>query len=72
MQIMDPGVIAENDEKFHPILVASNNLSNKVPGMVFEIPAAELESADRYEVSDLKQVELLLESGKLAWVYIKA
>lgn len=72
VEITDPDVIAKSGETFHPILVESGNPSDKVAGMVFEITAAELAAADRYEVSDYKRVELLLESGKYAWVYIKA
>ena len=72
LAITDPDVIAKSGEKFHPILVASGNPADKVSGMVFEITAAELEAADQYEVADYKRVEVLLESGKRAWVYIKA
>jgi hypothetical protein len=40
--------------------------------MVFEITAAELAAADRYEVADYKRVEVVLCSGLKAWVYVKA
>ena len=40
--------------------------------MVFEITADELAAADAYEVADYKRVEIMLLSGKKAWVYIKA
>lgn len=72
IEITDPEVLAKSGEKFHPILVASCNKADKIKGMVFEITAAELQAADSYEVSDYKRVEVLLESGKRAWVYIKA
>lgn len=39
---------------------------------MFEITAAELAAADRYEVADYKRVEVTLSSGLKAWVYIKA
>ena len=50
----------------------SDNLDDAVAGKVFTITAAELEAADRYEVSDYKRVDVTLRSGLTAWVYVKA
>ena len=72
VEITDPDVLAKSGERFHPIVAPTDDLSEKVDGMVFEITAAELAAADRYEVADYKRVEVVLCSGLKAWVYIKA
>jgi Gamma-glutamyl cyclotransferase, AIG2-like len=72
VEITDPDVLAKSGERFHPIVIPTDDPSEKVDGMVFEITAAELAAADRYEVSDYKRVEVVLCSGLRAWVYVKA
>ena len=72
VEITDPDVLAKSGERFHPIVAPTDELGEKVDGMVFEITAAELAAADRYEVSDYKRVEVVLCSGLKAWVYVKA
>jgi hypothetical protein len=72
VEITDPDVLATSGERFHPIVTPSDAPGDKVDGMVFEITAAELAAADRYEVSDYKRVEVTLRSGRKAWVYVKA
>lgn len=72
VEITDPDVLAKSGERFHPIVVPTDDLDEKVDGMVFEMTAAELAAADRYEVSDYKRVEVVLCSGLKAWVYVKA
>jgi gamma-glutamylcyclotransferase (GGCT)/AIG2-like uncharacterized protein YtfP len=72
IEITDPDVLATSGERFHPVVVPSEDPADKVEGMVFEISRSELEAADRYEVSDYKRVEVDLASGKRAWVYILA
>jgi hypothetical protein len=39
---------------------------------VFEITPDELKQADDYEVDSYKRVAVTLQSGKNAWVYVKA
>jgi len=72
VEITDPDVLAKSGERFHPIVVPTDDPGEKVDGMVFEITAAELAAADRYEVADYKRVEVVLCSGLKAWVYVKA
>ena len=55
-----------------PSSFLTDDLGEKVDGMVFEITAAELAAADRYEVADYKRVKVVLCSGLRAWVYVKA
>jgi gamma-glutamylcyclotransferase (GGCT)/AIG2-like uncharacterized protein YtfP len=72
IEITDPGVVAASGEKFHPMVVETGNPKDEVPGTLFLITEAELAAADGYEVSDYKRIQVLLKSGKSAWVYVKA
>jgi hypothetical protein len=72
IEITDPEVIRQSGQAFHPLVVPSDNPADEVTGKVFRITDAELASADAYEVSDYKRVEVRLKSGRLAWVYVKA
>lgn len=72
VEITDPAVLATSGERFHPIIMPSDDPSDSVPGMVFSITPAELAAADAYEVSDYRRVAVTLASGIEAWVYVKA
>jgi Gamma-glutamyl cyclotransferase, AIG2-like len=70
--IRDPAVVATSGKTHHTIAERSTNLSDVVPGTVFEITALELSAADRYEVSEYTRVLVTLKSGVRAWVYVRA
>ena len=70
--IRDPAVVAKSGKTHHTIAERSTNLSDVVPGTVFEITALELSAADRYEVSEYTRVLVTLKSGVRAWVYVRA
>ena len=70
VEIKDESVLQKSDQQFHPIAVETKNEQDSIPGMVFEITPEELAMADSYETSDYKRVEVLLQSGKQALVYI--
>lgn len=72
VEITDPEVLRKSGQRFHPIVVSSDNPADEVSGKVFRVTDAELAAADRYEVSDYKRVAVLLKSGRQAWVYIQA
>jgi len=72
IEITDPEVVRTSGERFHPIVSASGDPNDEVPGTVFFISESELEAADKYEVSDYKRVEVRLRSGITAWVYVRA
>lgn len=42
-----------------------------MPGMIFALTDAELQSADDYEVADMVRVELTLMSGARAFAYLR-
>jgi gamma-glutamylcyclotransferase (GGCT)/AIG2-like uncharacterized protein YtfP len=70
VEITDCEVFAKSGERFHPIVVPGD-AKDEVAGMLFEISADELASADRYEVADYKRIAARLKSGVEAWVYVK-
>ena len=70
LEITNRDVIATSGEAFHPIVTYTDNLSDAVDGMVFDVSLDELKRADAYEVSDYKRVAVKLDSGVAAWVYV--
>ncbi len=72
LEITDPDVLKTSGERFHPVVMPSDDPADSVAGKVFVITPEELERADSYEVSDYKRVEVTLASGTTAWVYVKA
>ncbi|UTH75908.1 gamma-glutamylcyclotransferase family protein [Chromobacterium sp. IIBBL 290-4] len=72
LEIRDAEVVRASGKTHHPIVSPSENPQDRVAGSVFDISAAELEQADRYEVDDYRRVEATLDSGERAWVYIAA
>lgn len=72
LEITDPAVLATSGERYHPIVLRSDDPADEVGGMVFTISEEELWSADAYEVSDYARTSVCLKSGVNAWVYMKA
>lgn len=70
--INDPAVVALSRKSQHMIARRSENAADEVRGVVFEMTAEELDAADRYEVADYTRIEVTLESGLKAWVYVGA
>ncbi len=72
LKITDPMVLAKSEQKFHPIAIATNNNSDFIEGVIFEISENELAETDKYEVADYKRVMENFDSGNKAWVYVAA
>jgi hypothetical protein len=70
--IGDPAVVATSGQSHHPMLTPSGSAADRVAGTVFQITEEELRHADDYEVDDYQRVEVSLESGLRAWVYVNA
>ena len=68
ISIDDPSVVALSGKSQH--MIAKRSERDEVAGVVFEITAAELAAADRYEVAQYSRVEVTLKSGVKAWVYV--
>lgn len=72
LQIDDPDVVAISGKAQHTMAQFTGRDSDVVTGMVFEVTEDEIREADRYEVPAVKRIEVVLESGRRAWVYVDA
>ena len=72
MTITDPNVIAASGAAVHTIARPSGNPADRIPGIVFTLTGAELDSADRYESGPIARIRVRLESGEEAFVYVAA
>ncbi len=72
VEISDQSVVALSGKTHHPIAVVSQDKSDFVSGVIFEITSEELAQSDLYEVSDYKRVLGQFKSGQKAWVYVQA
>ncbi len=54
----------------YPIAIYSGKQSDVISGMVYEITPQELAATDIYEGAEYKRVQVLLQSGVRAWIYI--
>ncbi|RZJ50762.1 MAG: gamma-glutamylcyclotransferase [Flavobacterium sp.] len=53
------------------VAVASDNLSDSIKGIVFDISTSDLAKADLFESNSYKRVQITLKSGTIAWIYIE-
>lgn len=72
VEITAKEVIELSGASYHPIIQYTGSHSDKVNGTVFEISQIELKQTDNYEADNYKRVQVLLKSGKSAWVYINS
>ena len=72
LQITDPHVIEVSGKGVHMIACATGNADDRIEGILFEISEAELASTDSYEVDVYARIEVALQSGRKAWVYVGA
>jgi len=70
LTITDPVVVRLSGKAVHRIARRSADLADRIPGVVFRLSEAELAATDAYEVDVYARVEVALESGTLAWVYV--
>jgi hypothetical protein len=72
LQITDERVVKLSGANVHSIASSTLKPADEVPGMAFEISEAELFAADEYEVDAYRRSEVLLASGRRAFVYVGA
>ena len=70
LEITDSTVLAKSQLTNHPIVVKSENESDFIEGVLFEMTDRELAESDKYEVNQYHRKVETLESGKKAWVYV--
>lgn len=56
----------------HIIISYSGRDSDIIEGLVFSVTRDELDHADAYETNDYRRIEVVLQSGRNAWVYVKS
>lgn len=71
IKITDPKVIKSSGTDIHPILEYTGNKEDFVESVLFDLTEEELLNADKYEVDDYKRAELIFESEKTGFVYLK-
>ena len=69
-EIDDPRVTDLSGHSVHPIVRPTGNALDKVTGKALWVTEEELDAADEYEVELYRRVEVSLQSGRPAWVYI--
>lgn len=72
IEITDPDVLQKSGKRFHPMLIKTDNIHDKVDGVIFDITDNELAQADSYEVDDYARIEGHFDSGVTAWIYADA
>lgn len=71
IKIKVESVVNLSGEEEHVIISYTGLDSDVIEGVVLSITKDELIKADEYETNDYKRAEVLLQSGKTAWVYVK-
>ena len=70
LAISDAEVVLRSGKAVHTIACHSGDPRDRIPGLLFEMSDAEVEATDAYEVDAYARVEVVLESGMRAWVYV--
>lgn len=70
LTITDPDVVALSGAPVHMIACRTGNPADRIQGIVFTITPAELEATDDYEGDAYARIEVRLESGAAAFVYV--
>jgi len=72
LKIEDQTVIAISGKALHTMARFTGGASDVVSGTVFAVTPDEIQNADKYEVSAVKRVAVVLQSGLRAWAYVDA
>ena len=67
----DPDAVRISGTKTHMVVRETGNRNDRVTGVIFLLTVDELKATDRYEGSDYARAELVLESGRRAFVYVE-
>lgn len=70
IEITDEAFLLKGEEKYQKTLTTSHTPNDFVEGTVFEITEEELLTADQYEPANYQRVNVVLRSGKNAWIYL--
>jgi hypothetical protein len=70
LTITDPAVVALSGAPVHMIARRTGDPADRIAGVVFALTPAELEATDAYEGDAYARIEVGLESGIRAFIYI--
>ena len=70
LAIPDAEVVRISGLAVHSIACRTGDVADRIAGTLFTLTAAELEATDAYEVEGYSRVEVALESGTRAFVYV--
>ncbi|MEO5612288.1 MAG: gamma-glutamylcyclotransferase family protein [Sphingomicrobium sp.] len=70
LTITDPKVVRLSGKAVHTIACHSGDPADRISGLVFLLTEDELTATDRYEVDAYARVEVMLDSGTKAFVYV--
>jgi hypothetical protein len=70
LTITNPDVVALSGAPVHTIACRTGDPADRIAGFVYMITPAELEATDDYEGDAYGRIEIRLESGAMAFVYI--
>lgn len=70
LAITDPQVVRLSGKAVHTIACFTGDSADRIEGVTFDITAEELSATDAYEVDAYARVEVELESGIRAFVYV--
>lgn len=70
--ITDEDVLSKSEQEVHLIAIPSEQETDVIDGVIFEISHEELLAADSYETDAYQRASLKFKSGRTAWVYIAA
>ena len=72
LEIADQAVVSISGTAHHTMARFTGRSSDVISGTVFAVTAAEVQSADEYEVPSVRRVAVVLDSGARAWAYVDA
>ena len=72
IEIKDETFLSKGEQEYQLTAIPSNDDTDIIEGMMFEISKQELLIVDDYEPDNYKKIELPLQSGNEAWIYIAA
>lgn len=70
LAIDDAHVVEVSGKAVHTIARATGDPDDRIPGTVFDVSEAELRSTDAYETRAYSRIEVTLESGRTAFLYV--
>ena|SRR3990167_2414199 len=70
LKIIDPVMLVKSKQEIHHIAKYTGNEKDKINGTVFDVSSDELLKSDQYEVAEYQRVQICLDSGIKAWIYV--